>query len=225
MNIFMKLWTTLLLGLGLVRAQEPATGFGLKVMVPFGFCGRVYEVSEGLLTVNQPTPDKWPSRSCKVKLPDFDRLHPVGKIYTTELNIEPHDFREGFPGVTNRVEWFAIDYVARFWVGKAGKYSFSLQSDDGSLLYVDGQRIIDNDCVHAPITVEGNARLQSGIHEIRVSYFQGPPWQVALVLMVKPPHGDWRVFDTDDFMPPANQGNLDMPADPCQPQKHAGTAR
>ena len=49
-------------------------------------------------------------------IPNFKHLKPVGTIYTTRLNIAPRDFREGFPGITGRVEWFAIDYVGQFFV-------------------------------------------------------------------------------------------------------------
>eukprot|EP01052_Picozoa_sp_SAG31_P081865 SAG31_NODE_41826_length_274_cov_0.708571_1_plen_41_part_01 len=29
-----------------------------------------------------------------------------------------------------------------------GSYNFATESDDGSLLYVDGQRVVDNDGLH-----------------------------------------------------------------------------
>jgi hypothetical protein len=90
-------------------------------------------------------------------------------------------FDEGFPGVTDRFEWFAIDYTARFWVSEPGKYRFALASDDGSV------------------------NLKMGEHAIRVSYFQGPRYQVALVLRVaRPGEQELRVFHTDDFKPPSD---------------------
>ena len=42
-------------------------------------------------------------------LPKFEKMKPVGTIYTSSLNLPPQDFRQGFPGVTSRFEWFAID--------------------------------------------------------------------------------------------------------------------
>ena len=44
--------------------------------------------------------------------------------------------------------------------------------------------------------------LESGVHRIRVSYFQGPREQVALVLKVAPPGEEFRIFSTDEFRPP-----------------------
>jgi hypothetical protein len=133
--------------------------------------------------------------------------------------------------VTGRFEWFAIDYSARFWIEKPGKYSFELLSDDGSALYIDERRVVDNDCMHAPISARGTISLDGGIHDMRAGYFQGPRWHVALVLSVKPPGEQWRIFNTDDFRPPpnpadwkyANPANLDSTEDPCKlerrPQK------
>jgi hypothetical protein len=114
-------------------------------------------------------------------------------------------FEEGFPGVTERFEWFAIDYTGRFWVSEPGTYRFALASDDGSILYIDDKKIIDNDRQHPVIEMEGKAKLKAGVHRIRVSYYQGPRFHVALVLRVAGPRDDeLRVFHTDDFKPPAD---------------------
>ncbi len=74
----------------------------------------------------------------------------MGTIYTTSLNVPPQDFEQGFPGVTNRFEWFAIDYSGRFWIENPGLYRFELTSDDGSKLYVDDRPVVDDDGAHPP---------------------------------------------------------------------------
>src|ERR1035437_2362930 len=135
-------------------AQEPVVTFGTTVVIPSGLEGRIYNI-----------------RHNTNKLPNFRRMKPVGTIYASQLNIPPQDFKLGFPGVTKRVEWFAIDYTGRFWVEKAGDYGFSLNSDDGANLYIDGELVIDNDGEHPPRERVGVARLSHGVHTIRVSYF------------------------------------------------------
>jgi hypothetical protein len=231
--------------LGVSSAQiPPETGqsvptFGVIVVAPFGFCGRIYELPVDLTVPNRPSdadrgavsPAIARHNPCSTRLPKFDRLQPIGTIYTTGLNVPSREFREGFPGVTGRFEWFAIDYSARFWIEKPGKYSFELLSDDGSALYIDERRVVDNDCMHAPRSAQGSISLQGGIHDMHVGYFQGPRWHVALILSVKPPGEQWRVFNTDDFRPPPNPAdwkyenpaNLDSTEDPCKldrrPQK------
>ena len=167
--------------------QESPPTFGTTVVVPGGLIGVVYHISP------------W-SRS----LPYFQALDPLGVIYTLSLNVPPRDFREGFPGVTDRFEWFAIDYGGRFWIEKPGMYQFALTSDDGSKLYIDDELIIDNDGIHPAQVRSARAALSGGIHHIRVSYFQGPRDQVALILQVALPGEQWRIFSTDEFKPPSN---------------------
>jgi hypothetical protein len=169
----------------LMAQQQSVPTFGTTVIVPGGLVGVVYNI---------------PPESAS--LPYFGALHPAGVIYTSSLNVPTRDFREGFPGVTDRLEWFAIDYNGRFWIDKPGFYQFVLTSDDGAKLYIDGDLTVDNDGVHPPKVKAGRVKLNAGIHHIQVSYFQGPRSQVALVLQVAGPGEEWRIFSTDEFKPP-----------------------
>jgi len=134
----------------LPQGGEMAT-FGTTVVVPSGLKGRIYYLKPG-----------------DDALPNFARLEPVGTIYTNGLNIPPRDFESGFPGVTNRFEWFAIDYTGRFWIAAPGLYRFSLLSDDGSKLYIDDELVIENDGVHPARDQRGEVDLTTGMHRIRV---------------------------------------------------------
>ena len=134
-------------------------------------------------------------------------MQPSGSIYATSLRISPCSFDEGFPGVTDRFEWFAIDHTGRFRVDHPGIYRFRLLFGDGSKLYMDDKPLIDNDGMHEPQEIEGSAHFSRGVHSIRVSYFQGPRHQVALVLSVAPPEcGVWKIFGTNDYRPPLDPG-------------------
>jgi PA14 domain-containing protein len=170
--------------------QEPERWiptFGTTVVIAGGLRGEIYNIPPGTR-----------------RLPSFEHLQSVGAIYTNVLNVPVRDFREGFPGVTERFEWFAIDYRGRFWIDKPGKYEFALKSDDGAILYIDDRVAIDNDGLHPPRKRSGAVKLSGGIHSIRVSYFQGPAMQVALVLSVKGVKTGWRIFSADDFAPPSD---------------------
>jgi outer membrane protein OmpA-like peptidoglycan-associated protein len=141
-------------------------GFGSAGTVPFALQGRVYFIAED-----------------SEGLPDFTRLRPQGTISTTMLNIEPQSFTTGFPGVTDRFEWFAIDYQGRIMLPQAGTYTFRLASDDGSKLFIDGTEVIDNDGIHGTNALDAEVTLAAGIHDVRVQYFQGPREEVALMLL------------------------------------------
>ncbi len=179
------------LSLSLASAQPPAlptgpiTTFGVTVVDPFGLKGEIYLLRPDTL---------W--------LPKLEKMTPVGAIYTSALNIPPRDFQEGFPGITNRFEWFAIDYTGYFYIDSPGKYRFLLGSDDGAKLYIDNKTVIDNDGIHPIQYEEGSVNLKGGIHRIRIAYFQGPRAHLALILGVARPGEDWRVFSTNEFRPP-----------------------
>jgi hypothetical protein len=169
----------------LAAGQEPVASFGSLTVIPGGLRGLVYHISANTL-----------------RLPNFRKLKPVGRIYVSSLNVPPQNFKKGFPGVTKRYEWFAIDYTGRLWIDKPGVYNFVLTSDDGARLYIDDQLVLDDDGLHPPTEVSGDVDLSPGIHNLRVPYFQGPRTAVALVLQVAPPGESLRVFNTDDFKPP-----------------------
>jgi hypothetical protein len=184
----------LLAGAVLAAGQEQPVSFGTTVVVPGGLQGVVYHIS----------------RRSKA-IPDLHRIKPQGKIYVSSLNIPLRDFTEGFPGVTKRQEWFAIEYTGRFWIERPGPYRFALTSDDGSRLYVDDQTVVDNDGIHPAVTKSGSLELSGGIHTLRVQYFQGPRLQVALVLEIAGGGEELRVFSTDEFKPPANPEDWKFP--------------
>jgi hypothetical protein len=117
-------------------------------------------------------------------LPDFAGLRPVGQVSTAVFDIPSRSFESGFPGISERFEWFAIDYRGncRF---AGGEYLFRLESDDGSRFYIDDQLVIDNDGVHAPLTREQKVNVSAGLRRVRLSYFQGPRTEIALRLVVR----------------------------------------
>lgn len=67
-------------------------------------------------------------------------------------------------------------------VTKTAYYQFDLRSDDGSVLYLDGARLIDNDGAHAPQTKTGSKYLRRGVHTFRLDYAQSGGGSQALVL-------------------------------------------
>jgi hypothetical protein len=192
------------LAAALVAQDEPTFVFGTTVVIPSGLRGLVYHIHHNA-----------------IELPDFGKLKPAGPaIYTSSLNLPPQDFKAGFPGVTKRNEWFAIDYTGRFWIISPGTYNFSLLSDDGSKLYIDDQVVIDNNFQHPPLEKTGSVELSAGLHQIRVSYFQGPKFQIALVLKVAGPGQEQHVFNTDEFKPPPDAGEWRIPAKNESPPKN-----
>ncbi len=100
-----------------------------------------------------------------VRLPDFSRLEPATTGRTHEISID---------GLAMpREDAIAVVFEGDITIATAGSYGFSLASDDGSKLYVDGQTVVDNDGDHGVITAAGSIELQPGKHAVRVEYFNG----------------------------------------------------
>jgi hypothetical protein len=177
--------------------EEPVATFGTTVVISSGLRGLVYHIKHD-----------------SDRLPNFAKLKPAGTIYTSSLNIPPQSFKTGFPGVTKRFEWFAIDYTGRFWIEIPAIHSFSLLSDDGAILYVDDAVVIDNDGQHPPAEKRGDVYLARGVHSVRVSYFQGPRLQVALQLKIAGPGQEFRIFNTNELKPPSDSEHWRTPPEP-----------
>jgi hypothetical protein len=180
--------------------KQPASQlptFGTTVVVSGGLRGTVYFLAKHTTV-----------------LPNFERdqVQRVGEIWTEALNIAPRRWRLGFPGLTERFEWFAVDYNGRFWIDKPGRYTFALLSDDGARLFLDSVPVIDNDCLHPPDLRIAAVKLEGGGHQIRISYFQGPRDCLALMLAIAGPDQRWKVFSTKEFQPPSNPEDWHYPA-------------
>jgi hypothetical protein len=59
-----------------------------------------------------------------------------------------------------------------FDVGQSGDYTFYLNSDDGSKLYVDEQLVIDNDGDHSLLELKKTTNLTAGTHRLRIEFFE-----------------------------------------------------
>jgi hypothetical protein len=174
--------------------QESGSAFGTRAVIPGGLRGDVYHLP-----------------ATTTKIPDFRWLNPLESIYTDSLNVLPRASSPNWPGIKESLDWFAIDYSGQFWLESAGVYRFAVTSGSGTKLYIDGELIVDNDGLHPPQAKMTGVMLKRGIHQIRVSYFQGPGEAATLILQVAGPGEDWRIFSMDRFKPPPNPRSLAYP--------------
>ncbi|MDE3057418.1 MAG: alpha-N-arabinofuranosidase [Bacteroidota bacterium] len=96
------------------------------------------------------------------ELPNFDLLTPV-KGGTIENIVIPKESSD---------ENFGVQYSGYINIPNNGSYTFYLNSDDGSSLYLDRDLVVSNDGQHAPEERSGEAFLRAGYHEIKVTFFQ-----------------------------------------------------
>jgi hexosaminidase len=75
--------------------------------------------------------------------------------------------------IPKKKEWFAFNYKGYLKIDKEGLYTFSLNADDGAVLYIDDVLVVDNDGYHYAQEKSGNIGLGEGYHSIRLAYFEG----------------------------------------------------
>ncbi len=154
----------------------PGRGFGNGVVTKhFAFGGPTGAFRADVCAIPKDTSSVREVKNCRT----------LATFFTDSLNVSPRKFTQGFPGVTERTEWFAIHYRGKFHVSVGDYYKFRLLSDDGAILYVDGHQIVDNDGQHAPESRQMTIQLEAGEHELFVSYYQGPRENIALQLFVQ----------------------------------------
>jgi hexosaminidase len=51
-------------------------------------------------------------------------------------------------------------------------YTFYLSADDGAVIWIDGQVVVDNDGTHATEEKEGKIALKKGSHVFKLAYIQ-----------------------------------------------------
>jgi hypothetical protein len=116
------------------------------------------------------------------RVPDFSKLTPFATLFTDSFIAQAQPFTAGFPGVLMQDEWFAIKYEGNFDIARDGNYLFTLNTDDGANLYIDNEKIVDNDGLHAAKAASATKTLKAGRHTLRLEYFQGAKGSIALSL-------------------------------------------
>lgn len=73
-------------------------------------------------------------------------------------------------------------------VESAGSFEFTLNSDDGSMLYIDDKLVVDNgkDNGHDPRTVKSFASLSPGLHPFKIEFFEDFGGQSGVDLYLPP---------------------------------------
>lgn len=115
-------------------------------------------------------------------LPDFSTLEKVEEFCMSDIAVSKRKSKYGFPGVTNRLEWFALDITAVLDVPEDGSYTIGVKSDDGSKVFIDGNEILNSDGI-GYFDESTTMELSKGLHTLNVQYFQGPHNHLGLELL------------------------------------------
>ncbi|MCK5853499.1 glycoside hydrolase, partial [bacterium] len=121
-------------------------------------------------------------------LPNFDSLKIVSKELVSGITLMPD---KSFSN-------YALRFKGFLRIPEDGIYIFYSKSNDGSAIYIDNKKIVDNDGVHSAREKSGSIALQAGLHLIRIEFFQAKTGQ-ALQIMWQPP-GAGKSGITEDLL-------------------------
>ncbi|ARN79108.1 hypothetical protein BST97_14560 [Nonlabens spongiae] len=76
---------------------------------------------------------------------------------------------------------YSIRYSGVIEIAFGGSYTFFVNSDDGSKLFVDGTEVVDNDGRHPPREESGSITLMAGTYSLEVLYFDDTGGQILEV--------------------------------------------
>jgi len=107
---------------------------------------------------------------------DIERGMKVAKGTTKSLDLEQ------FARSLN----FAVQFEGFVKMDSDDYYQFVVESDDGAVLEIDDEVVVDNDGNHAPRTIAGHVPLRRGLHKFRLRYFQAEGGSSLGVSWAKP---------------------------------------
>src|SRR5690606_32974685 len=102
-------------------------------------------------------------------LPDFNAVAPV----YLERAIDNLSL-----AFTHAADHFAIKYTGYIEVPVDQEYTFYLNSDDGSKMYIGDLLVVDNDGTHGQVEKSGSIKLKAGKHRITIQYLAVDDGQV-----------------------------------------------
>ncbi|MCG6189323.1 family 78 glycoside hydrolase catalytic domain [Maribellus maritimus] len=98
------------------------------------------------------------------ELPDFSKLKSdkTGIVYAF-----------GLDKINPQKDEFALRFTGKLKIERAGEYEFYIHSNDGSCLYIDKKQVVNHNGLHgAELEKSNKIRLEAGLHNIQLDYFQ-----------------------------------------------------
>jgi alpha-L-fucosidase len=104
----------------------------------------------------------------------YNYFEPTGKVSLNSIAGTPAAF--GLADIISnklkkRTDKFAFEFTGYVRIDQDGIYTFFADSDDGSMIYIDDEEIVNNDGDHGNVEKNGKAALKRGFHKIKVLYF------------------------------------------------------
>jgi hypothetical protein len=104
-------------------------------------------------------------------MPDFSSASPTASCIANTITF-PSSAAAWDGAPIDIVDYFAVRFAGYILIRSSGVYTFYLNSDDGSKLYIGSKLLIDNDGDHSMKKLEASIPLSKGLHPIFVEYYE-----------------------------------------------------
>jgi hypothetical protein len=95
-------------------------------------------------------------------VPDFAALTPIFEDVASTPTAS----------IRNRNDDYGLRFRGYIYIDQPGTYTFYTNSDDGSMLYIDGVLVVDNDGLHGAQERSGTISLTASKHLIKVDFIE-----------------------------------------------------
>lgn len=102
-------------------------------------------------------------------LPDFNQFTPIATEVVSTVNFPSTN---GVFAGSGRSDDVGAVFEGYFIAPSQQVYTFFVESDDGSKLFVGDTLVVDNDGLHGMVDVSGQIALLPGAHRIRIEFFE-----------------------------------------------------
>ncbi|MGL5772036.1 MAG: chitobiase/beta-hexosaminidase C-terminal domain-containing protein, partial [Bacteroidales bacterium] len=96
------------------------------------------------------------------KTDDLNKAKAISSGTVKEINLDKKVIEDHFGFI----------FEAFIYVPQDAVYEFYTKSDDGSVLYIGEEKVVDNDLSHSAIIATGRIALKQGYHPVTLYYFE-----------------------------------------------------
>lgn len=140
---------------------------------------------------------KYPSQMKYIQFEEdyHDRYPLLSEFSWDSIHVDQRDTDKGFPDVDYQGA-FGIMFSSVLTIETTSMYRFAITSDDGSIVWIDGKKVLDNDYSNGMHMKEDTIALRPGDYRVKVWYYQAYPTMFGVIYESNPVVGEVK-FDID----------------------------